>query len=264
MKVYLDTLRAVRDHGEYRVDRTGTGTAALFAPPAMRFDLRRGFPLVTTKHVNFEAVRRELLWFLSGSTNVNDLHPCRIWDPWADENGELGAVYGSQWRNWGGYSGDLRGYDQISALVRGLREDPYSRRHIVSAWNVAEIDHMALPPCHMMFQCYVSQGTWLDMQMYQRSADMAVGVPFNIASYALLLSILAQDVGLRPRYYAHVLGDAHVYLNHIEGVYLQLERKPHPPPRVEIARKPWDALEPGDITLHGYVSEPAIKFEVAV
>jgi thymidylate synthase len=257
---YLDLVRTILERGEERPDRTGTGTLSLFGMQA-RYDLREGFPLVTTKKVLFPAVVRELLWFLRGATNINDdlTQHTPIWDAWADAGGELGPIYGHQWRNWGG-----AGIDQIQAAIDLIERDPTSRRIIVSAWNVADLPRMALPPCHTMFQFYVA-GRWLDCQLYQRSADMALGVPFNIASYALLTHMIANHCRLEPRYFIHVLGDAHVYTNHIEGLKLQLTRTPHPLPRLVLppgARI--DALRFEDVVLEGYAHHPFIKFEVAV
>ena len=213
MRPYLDLLRTVLKDGERRTDRTGTGTISLFGAQT-RYDLREGFPLVTTKKVLFPAVVRELLWFLRGSTNINDdLHAhTPIWDAWADENGELGPIYGYQWRNWGG-----TGIDQITDAIETIKRDPTSRRIIVSAWNVADLPRMKLPPCHAFFQFYVA-GDFLDVQLYQRSADLALGVPFNIASYALLLEMVAKETHKKARHLVHTLGDAHIYLNHVEGV----------------------------------------------
>jgi len=250
----------ILERGEERRDRTGTGTLSLFGMQA-RYDLREGFPLVTTKKVLFPAVVRELLWFLRGSTNINDdlTQHTPIWDAWARADGELGPVYGAQWRSWG-----ERGIDQIQTALDLIKNDPTSRRIIVSAWNVGDLDRMALPPCHALFQFYV-QGKWLDCQLYQRSADMALGVPFNIASYALLTHMMANECGLEPRYFVHVLGDAHVYLNHVDGLTVQLERTPLPLPRLRLpAGKPVDAIRFEDVVLEGYQHHPFIRFEVAV
>jgi thymidylate synthase len=288
MRPYLDLLRHVLDHGERRTDRTGTGTISLFGAQT-RYDLRDGFPLVTTKKLLFPAVVRELLWFLRGSTNINDdlTQHTPIWDAWADPNGELGPIYGHQWRNWGGWgSGERRevagdggpdgpdgpaggtgarprGIDQISGAIATIKRDPTSRRIIVSAWNVADLPDMKLPPCHALFQFYV-QGGHLDCQLYQRSADLALGVPFNIASYALLTAMIAKECKLAPRFFIHTLGDAHIYLNHVEGVKLQLERAPFPLPRLVLADKPVLAQRYEDIALEGYQHHPFIKFPVAV
>ena len=256
MRPYLDLLRHVLEHGERRTDRTGTGTISLFGAQT-RYDLREGFPLVTTKKVLFPAVVRELVWFLRGSTNIHDdlTQHTPIWDAWADEKGELGPIYGYQWRNWGG--------DQITRAIEAIKTDPTSRRIIVSAWNVADIPKMRLPPCHTFFQFYV-QDKWLDCQLYQRSADLALGVPFNIASYALLMSMIAQECKLAPRHFIHTLGDAHIYLNHVEGVKIQLAREPYPLPRLVLADKPTLAMTFDDIRLEGYQHHAFIKFPVAV
>ncbi len=259
MRPYLDLLRHVLEHGERRTDRTGTGTLSIFGAQS-RYDLREGFPLVTTKKVLFGAVVRELLWFLRGSTNIHDdLHEhTPIWDAWADEHGELGPIYGYQWRNWGG-----QGIDQIQQAIDTIKKDPMSRRIIVSAWNVGDLPKMRLPPCHAFFQFYV-QDSWLDCQLYQRSADLALGVPFNIASYALLMSMIAQECELAPRYFVHTLGDAHIYANHVEGVKTQLARDPLPLPRLVLAKKKTLELTYDDIKLEGYQHHPFIKFPVAV
>lgn len=259
MRAYLDLLRHVLDHGERRTDRTGTGTISVFGTQT-RYDLREGFPIVTTKKVLFPAVVRELLWFLRGSTNIHDdlTEHTPIWDPWADENGELGPIYGYQWRNWGG-----TGIDQIQQAIDTIKTDPMSRRNIVSAWNVADLPKMRLPPCHAMFQFYVhEQG--LDCQLYQRSADLALGVPFNIASYALLLSMIAKECGLQPRYFVHSIGDAHIYLNHVEGVMEQLKREPLPPPRLTLAKARVFDFAYDDIALEGYQHHAFIRFPIAV
>jgi len=259
MRPYLDLLAHVLEHGERRTDRTGTGTISIFGAQS-RYDLREGFPLVTTKKVLFPAVVRELLWFLRGSTNIHDdLHEhTPIWDAWADDKGELGPIYGYQWRNWGG-----QGIDQIQQAIDTIKKDPTSRRIIVSAWNVADIPKMKLPPCHAFFQFYVNAGA-LDCQLYQRSADLALGVPFNIASYALLMAMIAQECELTPRFFIHTLGDAHIYLNHVEGVKTQLAREPFPLPRLVLAPKKTLDMKFEDIRLDGYQHHPFIKFPVAV
>ncbi len=277
MKQYLELVERVLREGEKREDRTGTGTLSVFGAQT-RYDLRDGFPLLTTKKVLWTGVARELLWFLRGSTNIrSDLtQHTPIWDAWADKQGELGPVYGHQWRNWGAsftpherdttpVSGarETVGIDQIKAAIDLIKRDPTSRRIIVSAWNVADIPHMALPPCHALFQFYVNNGR-LDLQLYQRSADIALGVPFNIASYALLQMIIAQECNLVPGVFVHTLGDAHIYLNHVEGLKLQLSRAPLSPPRVEIAKKPIDSLEFEDFKLLDYQHHPFIRFEVSV
>ncbi|HET6610507.1 MAG TPA: thymidylate synthase [Kofleriaceae bacterium] len=268
MKQYLDLCRRILDHGEPRADRTGTGTVSQFGAQ-LRFDLREGFPLVTTKKVLFAAVVRELLWFLRGATNIHDglTEHTPIWDAWADEEGELGPIYGHQWRHWGGdgsVGGAGPGIDQLTAAIERVKSDPTSRRNIVSAWNVADLPAMALAPCHTLFQLYVA-GDRLDLQLYQRSADMALGVPFNIASYALLLTLIANEAGLRPGYFVHTFGDAHIYSNHVEGLKIQLEREPHPLPTVKVpAKKPVLDVTFEDIELVDYVHHPFIRFAVAV
>jgi thymidylate synthase len=264
MRAYLDLLRHVLDHGERRTDRTGTGTISMFGTQT-RYDLRDGFPLVTTKKVLFPAVVRELLWFLRGSTNINDdlKQHTPIWDAWADEHGELGPIYGYQWRHWGASPDAPGGIDQIQRAIDTIKTDPMSRRIIVSAWNVADLPKMKLPPCHAFFQFYVNDG-WLDCQLYQRSADLALGVPFNIASYALLMAMIAQECKLTPRHFIHTLGDAHIYLNHVEGVKVQLAREPHPLPKLVLAHKPTLDITFDDVQLAGYQHHPFIKFAVAV
>lgn len=320
MKQYLEQVQQIIDHGCERGDRTGTGTLSVFGMQT-RYDLREGFPLVTTKKVNLSAVVKELLWFLRGETNIKTLG-CKIWDEWADFDGELGPIYGKQWRDWigplvcDGRDGDHDDdythvhWDQIEELIKNLKENPESRRHIVSAWNVGDIPDMALPPCHTMFQCYASSLTeddkfewveanakgnpcdvtqeafeerarlweqvpqyYLDLQLYQRSGDLCLGIPFNVASYSLLLMLLAREANMIPRFFIHTLGDAHIYLNHLEGAKEQLSREPHALPRIEIANKPMpypgcprdgSVLEPEDFKLIGYEPHPAIRFEVAV
>jgi thymidylate synthase len=270
MRAYLDQLRQILENGEKKEDRTGTGTISLFGMQA-RYDLREGFPLVTTKKVLFNAVVRELIWFLKGSTNIHDdLHAhTPIWDAWADPDGELGPIYGYQWRSWPRYVEAGEGLyrkehvDQITEVVNQIKKNPDSRRLIVSAWNVSDIPKMKLPPCHAFFQFYVVNGR-LDLQLYQRSADMALGVPFNIASYALLLQMVAQECGLTPGIFTHTLGDAHIYLNHVEGIREQLARAPRALPKVEIAKKPLLELTFEDIVLKDYDPHPFIKFPVAV
>jgi thymidylate synthase len=268
MRPYLDLLRNVLEHGERRTDRTGTGTISLFGAQT-RYDLRDGFPLVTTKKVLFPAVVRELIWFLKGSTNINDdLHAhTPIWDAWADADGDLGPIYGYQWRHWGAPYEKGKpaegGVDQIKEVIQQIKTNPSSRRLIVSAWNVADIPQMKLPPCHAFFQFYVHD-KWLDCQLYQRSADLALGVPFNIASYALLQAMVAQECGLTPRHFVHTLGDAHIYLNHVEGVKIQLERQPHPLPTLVLANKPVLEMTFEDVKLENYQHDAFIKFPVAV
>ncbi|MAG57393.1 MAG: thymidylate synthase [Planctomycetes bacterium] len=264
MKQYLDLMRYVRDHGVEKADRTGTGTRSVFGWQ-MRFDLQDGFPAVTTKKLHFRSIIHELLWFLQGSTNITYLreNKVRIWDEWADESGELGPVYGSQWRSWPAPDG--RHIDQIAGVVQRIKNDPDSRRLIVSAWNVAEVDAMALPPCHTMFQFHVAGGR-LSCQLYQRSADIFLGVPFNIASYALLTAMIAQVTGLLPGTFVHTLGDAHLYLNHLEQVETQLARDPHPLPelRLDPAVTEIDAFRFEHIEIREYVSHPVIKAPIAV
>ena len=264
VKQYLDLLRKVRDEGVYKGDRTGTGTQSLFGHQ-MRFDLAEGFPLLTTKKLHLKSIVHELLWFLAGDTNIGYLkrHGVGIWDEWADENGNLGPVYGAQWRSWPAPDG--RHIDQISQLLNQLKSNPDSRRLIVSAWNVAEIERMALPPCHCLFQFYVAEGK-LSCQLYQRSADIFLGVPFNIASYALLTMMVAQVSGLAPGEFVHTLGDAHLYLNHQQQADLQLQRQPLAPPRLKINPAVTDlfAFRYEDFDLVGYQAHPHIKAPVAV
>ena len=264
MQQYLDLMRHVRENGTLKADRTGTGTYSVFGHQ-MRFDLSAGFPLVTTKKVFLKGIIHELLWFLAGSTNISYLtdHNVHIWDEWADEHGELGPVYGSQWRSWPGPDGGT--IDQIEALVEGIRTNPDSRRHIVSAWNVAEVNHMALPPCHTLFQFYVADGK-LSCQLYQRSADIFLGVPFNIASYALLTMMLAQVCELEAGDFVHTLGDAHIYSNHLEQADRQLQRDPLPLPTMNInpAVKDIFSFQYDDFSLEGYSAHPGIKAPIAV
>lgn len=271
MKQYLDQIKQILDHGERREDRTGTGTVSVFGMQA-KYDLREGFPLLTTKKVLFPAVVRELLWFLSGSTNINDdlTQHTPIWDAWADDKGDLGPVYGYQWRKWEkfveeGKTGLYRKehIDQIQNAIDTIKSDPDSRRIIVNAWNVADLDKMRLPPCHLMFQFYVINGR-LDLMLYQRSADMALGVPFNIASYSLLMMIVARECGLTPGIFTHTLGDAHIYINHIEGLMKQLTRTPGQLPEVAISPKPIFELGFEDFALKNYHPQGFIKFPVAV
>ncbi len=272
MKEYLDLLTYILEHGEERKDRTGTGTIGVFGLQA-RYNLAKGFPLLTTKKVLFDGVLRELLWFLKGSTNINeDLKQYTpIWNAWADENGDLGPVYGYQWRKWNSYEHDENGVfeehhiDQIKQVIHSIKTEPHSRRLIVSAWNVADLKKMALPPCHLLFQFYVNETQRrLDLQLYQRSADMALGVPFNIASYALLLMMVAQECDLKPGFFIHTIGDAHIYLDHLEGVKKQLLRHPTELPTVTIAKKPIFELEFEDFQLQNYVHQGFIKFPVSV
>jgi thymidylate synthase len=264
MQQYLDLLRLVRDTGLPRSDRTGVGTIGIFGHQ-MRFDLADGFPLLTTKKLHVKAIIHELLWFLSGSTNIRYLQDngVGIWDEWADANGELGPVYGKQWRSWAAPDG--RSIDQIARLLHGLKTDPFSRRHIVSAWNPVEVDDMALPPCHCLFQFHVANGR-LSCQLYQRSADVFLGVPFNIASYALLTLMIAQVTGYAPGEFIHSFGDTHLYRNHLEQADQQLQRQPRPLPRISInpdVRSLFDFVY-DDFRIEGYQPHPAIKAEVAV
>lgn len=264
MKQYLDLMRHVREHGTRKEDRTGTGTVSVFGYQ-MRFDLSAGFPLVTTKKVHLRSIIHELLWFLKGDTNISYLHDnnVTIWDEWADASGDLGPVYGSQWRSWPAAGG--RSIDQVGAVIDTLRNNPDSRRIIVSAWNVAEIENMALPPCHAFFQFYVADGK-LSCQLYQRSADIFLGVPFNIASYALLTLMMAQVTGLEAGEFIHTFGDAHLYLNHLEQTDLQLSRDPKPLPVMVINPDIDDlfAFTFDDFELQGYDPHPHIKAPVAV
>jgi thymidylate synthase len=264
LREYLDLLAFIRDRGLRKEDRTGTGTRSVFGHQ-MRFDLAQGFPLLTTKKVHVKSIIHELLWFLQGSTNVRYLneHGVTIWDEWAGADGELGPIYGRQWRSWPAPDG--RHIDQISSLVEGLKRDPDSRRHIVSAWNVGELSDMALPPCHCLFQFYVGDGR-LSCQLYQRSADMFLGVPFNIASYALLTLMAAQVTGLAPGEFIHTFGDVHLYENHLEQADEQLRRAPRALPRMEInpeVKSLFDFVYE-DFKLLGYDPHPALPATVAV
>ena len=264
MQQYLDLMRHVRTHGTMKADRTGTGTLSVFGYQ-MRFDLARGFPLVTTKKCHVRSIFHELLWFLRGETNIRYLreHGVTIWDEWADAEGELGPVYGRQWRSWP--TPDGRHVDQISEVIRQIRTQPDSRRMVVSAWNVGELDNMALAPCHALFQFYVADGK-LSCQLYQRSADIFLGVPFNIASYALLTMMVAQVTGLLPGEFIHTLGDAHLYLNHLQQADEQLSRQPRPLPQVRLNPQIQDifAFTFEDIELTDYDPHPAIKAPVAI
>ena len=264
MKQYLDLLRHIYTDGVVKTDRTGVGTKSIFGWQS-RYDLSEGFPLLTTKKVHLKSIIYELLWFLSGSTNIGYLkeHGVSIWDEWADENGDLGPVYGHQWRSWP--TPDGGSIDQISKLIETIKHNPDSRRMLVSAWNVAEVDSMALPPCHCLFQFYVAEGK-LSCQLYQRSADTFLGVPFNIASYSLLTMMIAQVCGLQPGEFIHTTGDTHLYLNHLEQAALQLSREPRPLPRMIINPEVKDifGFKYEDFTLEGYDPWPAIKAPVAV
>lgn len=264
MKQYLDLMRTILDEGHFKADRTGTGTYSIFGYQ-MRFDLQKGFPLLTTKKLHLRSIIYELLWFLRGDTNIQYLHDhnVTIWDEWADENGDLGPVYGKQWRSW--EAPDGRVIDQITSLIEQIKRNPDSRRLMVSAWNPADVDQMALPPCHTMFQFYVSNGE-LSCQLYQRSADVFLGVPFNIASYALLTMMVAQVCGLKPKDFVHTFGDAHIYSNHVEQAKLQLSRDPRPLPQMRInpAVNSIFDFQYEDFTLENYDPHPHIKAEVAV
>ncbi|MES1949291.1 thymidylate synthase [Salinisphaera sp. S4-8] len=261
---YLDLMREVREHGTRKADRTGTGTLSVFGRQ-MRFDLSRGFPVLTTKKLYLRAIIHELLWFIAGDTNIGYLkdNRVRIWDEWADENGDLGPVYGYQWRSWPAPNGES--VDQLARVVESIRHNPNSRRHIVTAWNPAQVDDMALPPCHLLFQFYVAEGR-LSCQLYQRSADIFLGVPFNIASYALLTHMIAQVCGLQVGDFVHTLGDAHLYLNHLDQADEQLARAPLAPPTLWLNPEIDDLFAFGfdDIRLEGYESHARISAPVAV
>ena len=264
MEQYLKLLRYVRENGQVKTDRTGTGTLSCFGYQ-MRFDLKEGFPMVTSKKLHLRSIIHELLWFLKGETNIAYLkeNGVSIWDEWADERGELGPVYGKQWRRWEGENGKI--YDQISQVLHQIQNNPDSRRMIVSAWNVGELDQMALMPCHALFQFYVNEGK-LSCQLYQRSADVFLGVPFNIASYALLTMMMAQVCNLEPGEFIHTFGDVHLYSNHLEQADLQLSRTPFPMPQMELNKKVKSLFEFKfeDFNLVNYQSHPAIKAPVAV
>lgn len=264
MKQYLDLLQRVLVEGTLKEDRTGTGTLSVFGHQ-MRFDLADGFPLLTTKKLHLKSIIHELLWFLNGETNTKYLNErgVRIWDEWADEKGDLGKIYGYQWRSWS--TSENKDVDQIKAVVESIKKNPDSRRHIVSAWNVGDLDQMALPPCHILFQFYVADGS-LSCQLYQRSADIFLGVPFNIASYALLLMMMAQVTGLKPGTFVHTLGDAHIYLNHIDQVKLQLTRYPRELPYMKLnpAKKSIFDFVYEDFELAAYNPHPHIKGVISV
>lgn len=271
MRQYLDLVRHILDHGEEKKDRTGTGTISIFGAQS-KYDLREGFPILTTKKVLFDAVVYELLWFLRGSTNINDdlKQHTPIWNAWAREDGELGPIYGYQWRKWESFVWDeaskayqKKHIDQIKNALDLIKKNPDSRRIIVSAWNPADIDKMALPPCHAFFQFYVVNGR-LDCQLYQRSADVALGVPFNIASYALLMCMVAAECRLTPGIFTHTLGDAHIYLNHVEGLRTQLSRVPGPLPRLEYPVRNVIDYVFSDFKLLNYQPQAFIKFPIAV
>lgn len=266
MQQYLDLLQKVLDTGVKRQDRTGTGTLSIFGAQ-MRFDMSKGFPLLTTKKLNTKAIIYELLWFIQGQTNIKWLNDngVHIWDPWADENGELGRIYGYQWRNWTAENG--KHIDQLKNALETIKNNPTSRRIIVSAWNVGDLDKMALPPCHILYQFYVdTENKRLSLQLYQRSADLFIGVPFNIASYSLLLMMVAQVTGYQPGDFVHTLGDTHIYLNHIEQVKLQLSRTPKPLPTVELNPEVKCLFDftYDDIKIKNYDAWPHIKAPVAV
>ncbi|MFA5848668.1 MAG: thymidylate synthase [Bacteroidales bacterium] len=264
MKTYLSLLKHIMENGTLKSDRTGTGTKSVFGYQ-MRFDLGNGFPLLTTKKLHLKSIIHELLWFIAGDTNIKYLkdNGVSIWDEWADANGDLGPVYGSQWRSW--KKSDGGSVDQLSALIEGIKNNPDSRRHIISAWNVGEIDKMALPPCHALFQFYVADGR-LSCQLYQRSADVFIGVPFNIASYALFTMMVAQVCGLKPGEFVHTFGDAHIYINHFEQVKLQLSREPRTLPKMLINPDVKDifSFKYEDFQLDGYDPCPGIKAPIAV
>lgn len=264
MQQYLDLLQHILEKGVHKTDRTGTGTQSCFGYQ-MRFDLQKGFPLVTTKKVHLKSIIYELLWFLKGETNIAYLkeHGVKIWDEWADENGDLGPVYGKQWRSWEGKDGKI--VDQVSELIEQIKRNPDSRRLIISAWNVADLPEMALMPCHNMFQFYVAEGK-LSCQLYQRSADVFLGVPFNIASYALLTMMIAQVCDLEAGEFVHTFGDVHIYSNHMDQVNLQLSRQPFPLPTMKLnpAVKDIFSFQFEDFTLENYQSHPSIKAPVAV
>jgi thymidylate synthase len=264
MKQYLDLMQHVLDNGVLKQDRTGTGTLSVFGYQ-MRFNLNEGFPLLTTKKLHVKSIIHELLWFLKGESNIRYLQEngVRIWNEWADENGELGPVYGVQWRSWTGPDGEK--IDQISRLIEGIRTNPYSRRHLVSAWNVAELDQMALQPCHAFFQFYIAEGR-LSCQLYQRSADIFLGVPFNIASYSLLMMMIAQVCDLQLGDFVHTFGDAHLYLNHVDQAQMQLSRQLLPLPQMKINPQVKDifAFCYEDFELCNYQAHPSIRAEISV
>lgn len=264
MHQYLDLLQHILDNGVEKGDRTGTGTLSVFGYQ-MRFDLKQGFPLLTTKKLHLKSIIYELLWFLNGETNIKYLqdHGVHIWDEWADENGELGPVYGSQWRSWPAAGGDT--IDQLAWVINQIKTNPNSRRHIVTAWNPVEIDRMALPPCHTLFQFYVANGV-LSCQLYQRSADLFLGVPFNIASYSLLTLMVAQVCDLEIGDFVHSFGDVHLYLNHIDQAKLQLSRQPYPLPQMRINPEisSIDGFDYDDFELLNYQSHPGIKADISV
>jgi thymidylate synthase len=264
MKQYIDLLDHVLSHGTKKSDRTGTGTISVFGYQ-MRFDLAKGFPLLTTKQLHTKSILHELLWFLQGDTNIKYLtdHGVKIWNEWADPKGDLGHIYGYQWRSWPTVDGQH--IDQISEVIESIKNTPNSRRHIVNAWNVGELNNMALPPCHIFFQFYVAEGK-LSCQMYQRSADIFLGVPFNIASYSFLLHMMAQVTGLQPGEFIHTLGDAHIYLNHVDQVILQLTREPHPLPTLKMNPNVTSIFDFKfeDFSIENYNPHPHIKGEISI
>ncbi len=270
MQQYLSLVKEILDNGEKKEDRTGVGTISIFGAQ-QKYDLREGFPLLTTKKVLFSAVLRELLWFLDGSTNINNnlAEHTPIWNAWADEDGELGPIYGYQWRKWESFTKNEEGgyekshIDQIKEVIETIKTNPDSRRIIVSAWNVADVPRMKLPPCHLLFQFYVVNGR-LDCQLYQRSADVALGVPFNIASYATLMHMIAQECDLEAGIFTHTTGDTHIYLNHVEGMKKQLTRTPGPLPTLKMAKKPFWELKFEDFEIENYQHDKFIKFPIAV
>ncbi len=270
MQQYLSLVKEILEKGEKKSDRTGTGTISIFGVQR-KYDLREGFPLVTTKKVNIRSVLKELLWFLKGATNINDGLDCGIWDEWASAEGEIGPLYGYQWTKWEKFTpiDEQKGIykkthiNQIQNAIDLIKKNPDSRRILVSAWNVSDLEKMALYPCHAFFQFYVVGGR-LDCQLYQRSADTALGVPFNIASYSALMIMMAQECGLTPGIFTHTIGDAHIYLNHVEGLKEQLKRSPHKLPQLKIAKKPFWEITYEDFELIGYEHDEPIKFPIAV
>tara|TARA_X000001036_G_scaffold437811_1_gene484062 strand:- start:485 stop:1291 length:807 start_codon:yes stop_codon:yes gene_type:complete len=268
MKQYLDLVQTILDDGIEKTDRTGTGTKSIFGYQ-YRVDLQMGFPLLTTKKIVINSVVNELLWFLNGSTNIRDGLNSKIWDPWADSDGNVGPIYGYQWRKWEQFRTDQSGMivkshiDQIQTVIDTIKTNPQSRRLIVSAWNVSDLDQMALPPCHLLFQFYV-RGDYLDCQLYQRSADVAIGVPFNLASYSLLLSMIAQECNRVPGHFVHTIGDAHIYTDHVDGLLEQLSRSPQALPSLCIAKKPFDSITAEDIVVDNYTPAPFIRFPISV
>lgn len=267
MQQYLDLVQTILNEGIEKTDRTGTGTRSIFGYQ-YRVNLQEGFPLLTTKKIVINSVVNELLWFLSGSKNINDGLNSKIWDPWADADGNVGPIYGYQWRNWERFqpnqpNSPVQHIDQIQTVIDTIKTNPHSRRLIVSAWNVSDLDRMALPPCHLLFQFYV-RGDYLDCQLYQRSADVAIGVPFNIASYSLLLSMVAQECNRLPGHFIHTIGDAHIYTDHMDGLREQLTRSPQALPSLRIANKPFDSIAADDIVVDNYTPAPFIRFPISV